>query len=380
MEEQYNSELEKIKAEPFNYICNYVEELYPFMGKEAFEIISLMPCSLYIPQIPYLGKIIRSNINLLLLSPPSGGKSSICSFLAHICDSPIEGRSYTPAALEDAVWEKVGEVEGMNNEVPQFELIIEDFSKMANDENVLKIIEGILGEEQIIDKHIMTKVKGQGSVRIDKRAKVKAIGLICGVPSEITKKLSFGTIFRTAVLIMIHDEEQHSKIGKHISERIGIEKKHNEYLIVEKVIKDYYTLLKKIQDSDKKIKGFSVNPDFNKKIYERWNEITQKYISKTSANYFRELHEGYRIMISHAFLNYFKREIKDNQLIVTEEDFQVGIRLMEHTLEMKYFITTKGILINNIKTPDDYTRIINSPKIPTIVKKLIKLELGDSYN
>jgi len=84
---------------PYKFICDYAEEVYPFAGRKVFEVASLIPPSLILPDLPYKGKKIRSNINILILSPPSSGKSQLSNLFSCLTYNPINYRSVTSAKL-----------------------------------------------------------------------------------------------------------------------------------------------------------------------------------------------------------------------------------------------------------------------------------------
>ena len=182
-----------IKEKPYEYICQWVEKILPFTGKKIFEIVSLMPCSLILPDLVYKGKSIRTNINVLLLTSPGGGKSTASKILAYISYNSIELRSITPAKLEE-------KIQG----TPLFTLIVEEYATMSKDPRVGKIIEGILGEEKKLQRATMRK-----DVDID----TEGVGLLCGVPSDLQEHLSGGLIFRLVPLCIFHSKEEHSKMN-----------------------------------------------------------------------------------------------------------------------------------------------------------------------
>ena len=70
-------EMNIIRKDPYNYICDYIESIYPKIGRKTFEILSLLPVSLVMPDIPSGTKTVRSNLNCIFLGPSGSGKSSI---------------------------------------------------------------------------------------------------------------------------------------------------------------------------------------------------------------------------------------------------------------------------------------------------------------
>ncbi|MEK6878604.1 MAG: hypothetical protein AABY22_03300, partial [Nanoarchaeota archaeon] len=189
---------ESLLKDPYRYICDFAEEILPHAGRKIFQLLSLMPVSLILPDLIYKGKKVRSNINVLFLSPPSGGKSTASEILSNITYSPISVRSVTPAKLIHKIHAN-----------PFFTFIVEDYATMSQDEVVGKIIEGLLGEEKRIQRSTMVS-------EIDD--KIEGVGLICGTPSDLSEHLSGGLLFRLVPLVLFHSIDEHSSIGKDIVE------------------------------------------------------------------------------------------------------------------------------------------------------------------
>lgn len=338
---------------PYKKICEWAEELYPKIGGEVFEFLSLLPCSLIINDFVWFSEKKRSNLNLFLLTEAGGAKSSLCKLFSKIAYYPIEGRSYTPAELEDEVFEK---------EI--FSLIIEDYTTMAMDERINKIIEGVIGDEKIIDRH--TKKK-----KI--RKNVEAVALLCGVPEDITNKLTRGKMSRTIIIVKIYDDEEHSLVGKYISDNIGFENKNykNQF----KEIKEYYNFLQEIQAGETKlqvINDFEISKEIRKDIEESWDNLTREMRKKgIKFNFQRELEDGFRILISHAFLNYFHREKKGGTLIVTNEDCEIAKKLMKKSLITKYNLYCSERLASGIRSVAKFHEIMSSGKFSKETKQLI---------
>jgi len=353
--------LESIKKNPYEMICDYTESIYPHTGKEVFEVLSLVPCSLILPDISYFSKTIRTNMNVLFLTLSGGAKSSLCKQFATFSYFPIEARSYTPAGLEKEIEAK-----------PVFSLIIEDYATMAQDERILKIIEGIIGEEKVLDRHTTKK---------NVRKSVEGIGLFCGVPADLSSKLTSGTIFRTICLVVMHTDEEHSEIGLHINRNIGDTNNHKQ---LESDIRDYYTLLQEIQAGKHKehppVLGYDIQQMFKDALYKEWNVLTRVYRKNAPFNFFRELHDGYRMLVSLAFLNYFNRTIKDGMLVVEHEDCKIAVSLMRQTLQTKYELLMSEKLGKSVKNINQLQKIMKSNKIPQRVKALMPMHLKGQLN
>lgn len=352
--------IEEIRKSPYKFICDFAENLYPFVGKDAFEILSLVIVSMFIKDIQYMSKRIRANMNCMFLTPSGGGKSSICSLFALFCFNPIEVKSITPAELEDRCFRE-----------EEFSLIVEDYATMSTDERVNKIIEGVIGEEKIIDRH--TKQK-------DLRKHINAIGLLAGVPSDLSNKLTSGTIFRMIPLVIMLNDDEHSETGNHISKNIGIS---GDFDVRENIIKEYYNTLYRIQNEERemkesgfcKINGFIMTNEIRDTLRTEWERLTRFYRKNAPYNFFRELWDGYRMLFAHCFLNYFNRERKGDCLVVTKDDLEVALFLMKKTMGIKYELLMSERLIKGIKNLRDLEVFMKSKNIPHRVKGLIHSQI-----
>jgi len=144
--EKVNPEMEIIKRDPYNYICNFVEELYPKIGDTTFRVLALMPPSLIIPDLSFKTKSIRSNINALFLAPSGSGKTSVAKLFSNLTYVPLEFESITSPNLESVLAQN-----------PIFSLVVGDFARMSRDPILMKTVEGVIGEEKRISRKTMRK-------------------------------------------------------------------------------------------------------------------------------------------------------------------------------------------------------------------------------
>ena len=353
---------EELIRNPYDFVCNWAEKLYPNIGSYVFQYASLLPCSLIINDFNYFSEKKRSNLNIFLLTEAGGAKSSLCKLFAKLTFYPIEGRSYTAAELEDEVFEK---------EI--FSLIIEDYTTMASDERINKIMEGILGDEKIIDRHTKRK-------KI--RKQIEAVGFLCGVPNDVTDRLTRGKMSRALIIVKIYGDKEHSDIGKYIAENIGVSNNEcdgDEY----PQIKEYYELLQKIQGGEEKfpfIDDFEISRKIREDIVEKWDDITQRIRgSGIKFNFQRELEDGFRILVAHSFLNYFNRNKNGNTLIVNEEDCKVAKRLMARSLITKYNLYRSEKLAGGIRSSSKFHEIMGNEKVSKEIKQLIPVYLQKKF-
>jgi hypothetical protein len=357
-QENYENEMKEIKKNPYKYICDFAEFLYPKTGRKVFEILSLMPVSLIIPDLPYDNKLIRSNIHCLFLAPSGSGKTSLAKLFASFTYNPIEIESSTAFALERTL---------SQNEVST--LIVGDFARMGRDPIIIKIVEGALGEEKRIQRQT-----GRGE--IDKEVEITA--LICGVATDLHFYILGGLIFRTIPILLGHNREEHSFIGEHIMNRIGSDNSNSN--IKEKVIKDFYNSLAKIQEEKNpnplQVSGYFIENQFKKKLLDTWTEMTSRIVKEIGFNWFRELQESMRVLVAHAFLNVNNRKVEKGILYPNEEDFNVALKTMRKNIIFKYRLMKTESMAKGIKNSMEFQSIMQSNEISedskTILRNLVK--------
>lgn len=346
----------EIIDKPYQYINNYMEEILPYTGGKAFEILSLVPPSLIIPDLKAGGQTIRTNINTLFLSPSGSGKSSVSQKLRDLTYNPLDIRSITPAQMISKIQES-----------PFFSLIVEDFHTMSQDEILIKIIEGMLGEEKRIQRETRNGIVDE---------KVEGIGLICGTPDDLAGSLQGGLVFRLVPLIIMHSVDEHSDIGYRIAIKMGEDDDKSREM--EKNIKNYYAELMKIQegehDSINKIVGYHIDNTFKERAHKKWDNATRNIRKKTQAplNWFRSLQEFYRFLLSSAFLNVFNRKVENGILHPNEEDYQVAEKLMKKDLDTKYRIIKMRNFVKRTNTIKELSSLIENESFNEYEKQIAK--------
>lgn len=339
-------EEKKLKDNPYAYICNWMEERLPYTGGKAYSIVALMPVSLILPNFTYMGDSVRSNINCLIMAPPSAGKSTIADSFAKISFAPLQTSSITPRKLEKEIKSRV-----------TFSLVVEDFSRMIRNPDTLKVIENVLGEEQKVNRMTVNS-------SVDK--KVNGVGLFMGTSQDLSTYITGGFIFRAVPVIISHTADQHSQIGRKIMENMGIDSNFNEK---RELIKDYYYELLQIMDGGhpkiQKIDRCFMDPAFSREAYKIWDENT-RFINdtlKVQLNWFRELQEFARFLFAHAFLNVFNRRVEKGVIYPTKEDFNVAIKLMEDTLQVKYDIVSMNLFSKNISDLQELENVLKGSRL-----------------
>lgn len=343
-------DLSEIKKDPYNFICDYVESIYPNVGRKSFEVLSLLPASLIMPDIEFGGRKIRSNIHAMILSSSGGGKSSIADLFSQFTLNALSFESVTSAGLESAIM----------NYGSFFTLVVGDFARMSRDPILMKVLEGLLGEEKSIKRK---------TARKDLDMQVDAVALLCGVSTDLSKYIMSGMLWRIVPLMLGNSVEEHMRIGEHLIKSIGkkngVEKKE--------VIGRYYNLLLEFQANEEtRIKGYKIPEQFGEDLLREWERMTKPYVKELGLNFFRELMDGIRFMVSHSFLNVFNRKIEEEYLIPTQEDFNVAMRLMKQSIAFKFRLIRSESFVKGLKDAKDFKRIMESNEIPEQVKEMIR--------
>lgn len=341
----------EIKRNPYKFICDYVESIYPKIGRQTFEILSLLPCSLIIPDLDFGSKKIRSNINTLFLSGSGSGKSSIAKLFSNITINPLSFESITSAKLESVITEN-----------PLFTLIVGDFARMSGDRILIKVIEGMLGEEKSISRKTMRK---------DIDLETNGVALLCGISTDLSHYIMSGLIWRCIPILISHSVEEHSSIGKHIKNQIGFSSSNGE----EEIIREYYLKLARNQTGNgdlPKIDGYFINKKYRDEIYEEWEKITKKVVEETGLNFFREMQEAFRILVSHAFLNSYNRKIEKGLLYPNKEDFEIALKLMKRSIIFKFRLIKSESFAKGLTNVKQFKSIMQSDKIPEQYKEILR--------
>lgn len=359
-QEKVNEILRLVRNNPYKFICDYAESIYPHIGRKVFEILSLIPPSIITPDLPFMGKKVRSNINCLFLAGSGAGKTSIAKLFEMMTLNPLCVESITPAGLEQAI-----------QACPKFTMIVGDFARMAKDPIIIKILEGILGEEKSIKRRTATK-----EIDIDTEGSC----LLCGTPQDLSHYLSGGLLFRVVPIVIIHTEKEHTDIGRHIVSRIGEEGDDD---ITEEAIKIFFKELEMSQLEEHpnipRIKGYFIPKKFKEEARDIWIKKTEPIVRETNFNFLRGLQEFFRFLVSHAFLNIYNRKVENGILYPIQEDFDVAIGLMVKTIDLQHDILKTEKFAKTIKNLSDLKKALNSnidTKYKEILKNLVNINGG----
>ena len=360
---------ERILKNPYSFIVNWAENRLKHFGKRVFPYLCLQPISLIMPGIPYGGTLTRGNLHTLILSPSGSAKTSCAQIVEKITFEPLQFGRITEARAETEL-----DLHGKT----RMSLISWDVERIFKDKEVIKILEGVLGEE----KSLMVSTMRQ---TINEDMNVIFYG--AGLPQSITAYSQRGLIQRLIPIVVFHTEEEKMQIATHINNMIG---NMNEQQDQTSKIKDYYNLILEIQEGKNedysKIDSYIIPDDFKQRVLDEWKLITLSKKFNKDIYTFRELQDAYRYMCASAVLNRFKRSIETikgkNYIILEKNDLNLAIFLFQKEMNTKLKIVTMDNLMNDAGSRGAmkiYERIQNDSDISFIDKKMAEILIEQKY-
>jgi len=357
----------KIKNDPYNYICKFYEEEFPCIGEKIFSVLSLVPCSLVLPRIPAGVKETKQKINLLWLSSPGSGKTSIASEFEKIALNPICTTNITASRL----YHEINSKKDLKTT-----LICPEVSVMFSDEELIKLLEGYTGEESKISRDTMKTAKEELGLSVD------GVAYLSGTPKNILdQKIRDGVIGRTYPILTFFNQNDNNRIIDKINGRIGKKLDNTK----KNYIHDYYKELYDIQlgnhDELNPITGYVIPQNIINEIgtYIKNLKYLSVILEKWGIHSARATEETYRFLVSHAFLNVFNRQIVDQKLVVNNEDLIIAKKLIEQEAKesLKIFLAIERIDYYNIKNERDFRQWDlkmreSNKKVPENIKNIMK--------
>lgn len=334
--EQMKDEDILIRANPYQYIMQHYESMYKHLGKKVWSILSLLPVSLLLPRFVINNREIRMHLNLLWLSQSGMAKSQTAREFAKITFNPILTKEMSTPRLYHELKRRKGK---------KVSLIVEDIAVWFMDEEKIKFLEGVTGEEESMSRENMRNIK-------DDNSHVELCSFCSGTPENITnRRLKEGILRRFSPLIIILSPEEHEDIIDFIASGVG----QNLRLKDSEEVVNFYKELFLIQSGKHKeippITSYMM-PDQEKlrEIAEYIKALTKPIHTNFGHSSATETEEIFRLAICHAFLNIFSRFknglIKDGKLPILEEDINIAKKLLSRE------ISNKGIIYQCIYSID----------------------------
>jgi len=338
----------EIYKDPYNFIRNYYESVYKDVGYDVFSTLSLVIPSLILPAIPHRNaREIKPSINFLLIAPPGNCKSSIAETFEKLAYNSFPFESITDSKLYSELSKR-----------DYVSLIVGDVYKIFSSAPLTKTMENVLGDEQKLSRFTQ---------RTDSQEKkIRAVAFLAGTPNALNSVIQDGIIFRTAVHLLFHNPEEHERIGKFVTDGAFEKREGSE---IEDSIINYYQELFQIQTEEHteidQIRGYIVAPEFKDMIFRAWKPLVKPVTERTKFSFFRELHQAFRYMVAHAFLNIFNRKIEDKHILVIDKrDVEVAIELMKKELSTKFEILSSSRVVSEekLKTTKELAEFVEKCK------------------
>lgn len=328
MEDLTNELPDKLVQMPWYTISKHFEGVFVNAGYEVFKYLSLQVMSPYAPKLEIAGNEERISMNVLILANPGSGKTGLIKKAIEI--GPYEKhemiQKQTQSALQDLVSKNS---EGTN-------LIVNDLKTIIGDSSLLKTYETV-----IADGFISKDVSGKTQKNDDVRA-----AMVAGaVPDDISRQMYGGLIFRVIPIQIKYDKNQQKEVMDHIAGSMG---QGNKSGLQTDDISIYYDMIydamKGNFDDVPKIVGYDVPKEHSENVKgsvkEALDELRIGQMDKIS--FFRQLQDGFRMMVLHALINLPNREIVNveenengvevGEIRVTEEDAEVACGLVQQLL------------------------------------------------
>lgn len=354
-----------IVKNPHPIIIQYAENRLKLVGYQTFPILSLMPISLFSPDmITEDGKTIMPNIHTLILSSTGSGKTDLLykTFLP-ITYNPIRlNRQSVPDFIERLY------------QTDNASILVGDIDIIFKDPVLIKILEGVCGEEkEIISSNMLRR-------RI---FKINSIFLGAGLPQSLTRYASYGMMRRICPLVMFHSVEERDVIYDEITKSIF--KKPLPTNISPEQISDYYQKIINVQlendEEFEKVTGYVVDDRFKQGIRDIHANLLLKFPESRYA--ISELHSGFRYLVTSAMLNLFNRKIEkngnENNIVVTKEDYERAKKLLYLEMKMKYYIySSYDYILTDSNTDRLYNQVNNIED--NVYRNIAKIFLQDKMS
>ena len=324
---------EQLLKNPYNCITEYAEGRLTKIGRKIFSYLVLQPVSLFAPDIPNKEGVSKANLHFLLLGPPSSGKTSCALLMRDFNSNPYLFQDVTGAKI---VQDLLGK--------DKTSLICTDVDSIFRDMELIKILEGILGEEHMVARFNM---KSQSNFSVN------ATFLGCGLFESLRENIRYGFLQRTIPLVIFHTKEEKVLIVQAIKDGMFATGQKMSFMD----IKWFYNKIAEVQknhnDKFPKIDGYLVDDKVKNELFRAWIEIMEKNQYPEDQYLTREFYSIMKYMCNSAILNMFNREIvKQNQqrlIVPNRHDIGLAKSLFNNEMKAKYNILTLSQMASNIK-------------------------------
>lgn len=347
-----------IVKNPYGATIQWAEQRLKLVGSKTFPFIALMPISLISPDMPYQDKTIRSNISVLVLSPSGSAKTSLTESFGEITYNSIPFCDISSAKFKEKIAGK-DDISFFNG----------DIYTVFRDPKLMKLLEGILGEE----KHILSE-----NMRMEIDRDINAVFLGAGLPESLTTYASMGMLRRLTPIVMFHSKEDKDIINRHVKDGMFTISKTINAIQIKEYYQKIYDIQKEKDNEFEAVEGYIVDDKFKEGIYETHKRLSLPF--RDDKYLVTELQSGFRYMCNHAMLNFFNRKREKsgfaNRIVINENDFEIAKKLLEIEMRTKFYIYTSN---KSIKTRTNilelYNSVMNNDNMDVTYKNIAKIFL-----
>ena len=346
LEYQVNPDIEEqLIRNPYNCIRDYAESRLIKVGRKLYSYLALQPISLFAPDIPNKDGFSKPNLNFLLLGPASSGKTTTLLLMRDIC--------YNPYLFQDVTGAKI--VQDLLGK-DKTSLLCTDVDTIFRDPELIKILEGVVGEESMINRLNM---------RSSASFTTNAVFLGCGLFESLRENIRYGFLQRMIPLVIYHTKEEKVLIVQAIKDGMFTNSQKMSFMDIKWYYKKIAEIQKNHNDKFPRIEGYLVDEKVKNELFRAWLEIMEKNQYPEDQYLTREFYSIMKYMCNSAILNMFNREVSKQNgqrvIVPNRQDIELAKSLFNNEMEAKYNILTLSMMASNIRRENaikfyDYVR------------------------
>lgn len=318
--------MEDIRRRPYVAIRECFEARYPYWGSRVWSLIALIIISLIMPKIVRGEKLIKNRMAGIIFGSPGIGKTQTAEDFAKVAYNCLFYENITPARF----YNDIINMDKDNDEIPKISLACSDLAVPLNNEELVKLFEQVLGEDNSISRANM-KNKNQ-----DARTKVDVVSYLSGTCDLMkNQKISRGLMFRALTLIVLYTKEEHEKILEHVNGKMGIEKKSKDFEHVIRFYRELWDIQHGRNSKISKVTGYEISDEIRREIGDFIKPVVEKAFDRYSITFVRTLEETYRCMCAHAMLNIYNRRITNGKIKIEMEDCDLAKKIIQRDIAHK---------------------------------------------
>ena len=215
------------------------------------------------------------------------------------------------------------------------------------DEEKIKLLEGVIGEEESISRDTMKNIENGSNKKVD------VIAFCCGTAENLTNnKINTGILRRMSPIIIFLSPEEHSDIIKFINLGVGEMKSNRDSEPITKFYEEIADIQEGYNKEIRPITGYIISEEIKEEVNNFFLPLTVNLHKKYRMSLATESEGTWRFICCSAMLRVFEKHrkglIRDNKLIIDHQDLEIGKKLIQRE------ISTKSIILQCIDTVDQF--------------------------